>query len=99
MPMVADLRHALRHLLQSPGYTAAAVATLAVAIGANSAVFSAVNTVLLRPLPVDSPEQLAVVWQTDEGGQAVVELTHRHLREWTEAGSPFTSAAIMGSHN
>ena len=99
MAFGADLRHAFRHLLQSPGYTAATVTTLALAIGANSAIFSAVNTVLLRPLPVEAPEALAVVWQTDEGGQSVIELTHRHLREWTQAGAPFTSAAVMGSHN
>ena len=99
MGFSADLRHAFRHLLQSPGYAAAAIVTLALAIGANGAIFSAVNTVLLRPLPVDAPEQLAVVWQTDEGGQAVVELTYRHLREWREAGSAFSNAAVMGSHN
>ena len=99
MPISADLRHALRQLTQSPGYSLAAIATLALAIGANSAIFSAVNAVLLRPLPVESPDRLAVVWQTDEGGQAVIELTHRHLREWTQAGSTFTAAAVMGSHN
>lgn len=99
MSLATDLRLACRHLRQSPGYAVAAIATLALAIGANSAIFSAVNTVLLRPLPVESPGQLAVVWQTDEGGQAVVELTYRHLREWQEAGKAFTNAAVMGSHN
>ena len=95
----ADLRDAFRHLRQSPGYTATAVLTFALAIGANSAIFSAVNTVLLRPLPIESPDNLAVVWQTDEGGKAVVELTHRHLREWTSSSSTFVKAAVMGSHN
>jgi len=99
MMVASNLRHAFRHLRQSPGYTATAIVTFALAIGANSAIFSAVNTVLLRPLPVESPENLVVVWQTDEGGQAVVELTYRHLREWTQAGSIFTDAAVMGSHN
>jgi putative ABC transport system permease protein len=95
----ADLRHTLRRLWQSPGYAVTAVLTFALAIGANSVIFSAVNTVLLRPLPIEAPEDLAVVWQTDEGGQAVVELTYRHLREWTAAGNAFTRAAVMGSHN
>ena len=71
----ADFRQAFRQRRQSPGYAATAVLTLAVAIGANSAIFSAVNAVLLRPLPVEAPGDLAVVWQTDEGGTAVVELT------------------------
>jgi predicted permease len=86
-------------LRQAPGFTLATVLTFAVAIGSNSAIFSAVNTVLLRPLPVTAPERLAVLWQTDQGGQAVVELTHRHRREWMESSSTFTHAALMGSHN
>ena len=46
-----------------------------------------------------APDNLAVVWQTDNGGQAVVELTCRHLREWTGGGSILVRAAVMGSHN
>ena len=99
MISTSEIRHAVRHLRQSPGYTATAVLTFALAIGANSAIFSAVNTVLLRPLPVEASENLAVVWQTDEGGKAVVELTHRHLREWTSSSTTFVKAAVMGSHN
>jgi putative ABC transport system permease protein len=99
MRIAADLRHAARRLWQSPGYTATVLVTFALALGANSAIFSAVNTALLRPMPVRAPDDLAVAWQTDEGGQAVVELTYRHLREWTAAGNAFTSAAVMGSHN
>ena len=99
MSLLADVRHTIRHLRQAPGFTVATVLTFAVAIGSNSAIFSAVNAVLLRPLPVTAPEQLAVIWQTDRGGQAVIELTHRHLREWMESGSTFTHASLMGSHN
>jgi len=93
------LRLAWRHLRRSPGYFAAAVVTFALAIGANSAIFSAVRTVLLRPLPMQEPSRIAVVWQTDARGQGVVELTYRHLREWTESGRTFDGASVMASHN
>ena len=96
---LADLRLASRHLRRAPGYTATAVLTFALAIGANSAIFSAVNVILLRPLPVASPGRLAVVWQTGTNDNRVIELTYRHRREWAEAGKTFTSAAIIGSHN
>jgi putative ABC transport system permease protein len=97
--MPSDLRLAVRHLRRAPGYSATAVLTFALAIGANSAIFSAVNVVLLRPLPVEAPARVAVVWQTTATGQGVVELTHRHLREWMETGSVFTHASLIGSHN
>ena len=99
MSFTIDVRHAVRHLRETPGFTITAVLTFALAIGANGAIFSAVHSVLLRPLPVHQPGALAVIWQTDQGGQAVIELTHRHLREWIEGSSTFSSAAVMGSHN
>src|SRR5262245_42115207 len=99
MSFVHELRLAVRHLRMSPGHALAAALTLALAVGANSAIFSAVHAVLLRPLPVDDPGALAVVWQTDEGGQAVVELTYRHLREWSRDSALFTRASVMASHN
>src|SRR5271155_5159080 len=62
--MFADLRFSLRQLLASPGFAAVAILTLAIAIGANTAIFSAVDAVLLHPLPYREPDRLVIVQET-----------------------------------
>ena len=82
---VQDIRFGLRLLARSPGIAVNAILTLGLAIGVNSAVFSVVNSVLLRPLPFHDPGRLAMIWETNphKGGQPD-RAAWRNVRAWRE---------------
>jgi putative ABC transport system permease protein len=90
----------LRHLVKQPGYTIATVFVLALAIGANSAIFSAVYAVLLKPLPIAAPADLVVGRAADPARSlAVVELSYRNVQDWAAESRSFSQLAAMGSSN
>lgn len=93
-----DIRYGIRSLGKHPGFTAIAVITLALGIGANTAIFSVVNAVLLRPLPFDDPERIVWVWDT----QPQLSTTPAALPDfidWKEQNRSFEHLAAYQSGN
>jgi putative ABC transport system permease protein len=98
MGFFRDLRFAARQLKATPGYTLAAVTTLALAIGASTAIFSAVYSVLLKPMPIRQPEQLVVAWGGSPSlAMRVIELSYLDIRDIGEATPQVGKVASVGS--
>src|SRR5881628_2894123 len=95
-----DMRFGLRLLARSPATTLNAVSTLALAIGANTAVFSVVNSVLLRPLPFSQPDRLVMVWETNPAnGQRPERVAWRDFLSWREQSSVFENMGTFSMFN
>ncbi len=98
MTFVRDLRFAARQLRATPGYTLAAVTTLALAIGASTAIFSAVYAVLLKPMPIRQPDQLMVAWGGSPAlAMRVIELSYLDIRDMGQAAPEVGTVASVGS--
>jgi putative ABC transport system permease protein len=91
---MTDLKYALRTLGRSPGFTAVAVLTMALGIGATAAIFSAVNGVLLRPLPYPDADRITVLWLNNEQEGIERDVTsYPMFEDWSESSS---YAAVAG---
>jgi putative ABC transport system permease protein len=92
-----DLRYALRLLAKSPTFTVIAVLTLALGIGANTAIFSVVNAVLLRPLPFKDPSRLVLV--TEKSKFPTITVSYQNYLDWRDQSHSFESMeAIYGTN-
>jgi putative ABC transport system permease protein len=97
MDLLRAVRLTVRDLFRQPGYTTATVVTLALAIGANSAIFSAVYGVLLTPSAIRQPDNLVICWERDASRSPVVEVSYRNFQDWVTHSRSFGQAAAIAS--
>jgi len=87
--LLQDLRYGARMLWKKPGFTLIAVITLATGIGLNAAIFSAVNSILLRPLPYQEPDRLVQIWESQRDGAKDNVVSPDNLIDWRNQAQSF----------
>ena len=91
-----DIRHGARVLRRTPGFTAAALVTLALGIGATSAIFSVVRTVMLEPLPYHEPDRIVAIWETNRGGSQRNSIAAANFVAWRERARTVEHLGMVG---
>ncbi|PYJ96454.1 MAG: ABC transporter permease [Verrucomicrobia bacterium] len=95
-----DLRYAFRQLLKNPGFAAVAVLTLALGIGANTAMFSVVNAVLLRPFPFKNPDRLVWIWENNLSKNVPINpASPANLMDWRNQSRVFESLSAWNGES
>lgn len=94
-----DIRHGLRLLRHAPAFTAAALVTLALGIGATSAIFSVVRTVMLEPLAYQEPDRVVTVWETNRGGTVRNVIAPANFVAWLERTRTLDHLGMVGPAN
>jgi predicted permease len=93
--LAQDLRYGLRMMFKNPGFTAVAVLTLTLGIGANTAIFSVVNAVLLKPLPYAQPGQLVQVWEARQPGKPNGSVSPGAFTDWKEGNTTLEALSLV----
>jgi len=93
--LLQDVRYSLRMMRCNPGFTAVTVLSLALGIGANTAIFSVVNAVLLRPLPYQDPDRLAILWTANTRQRLPDGTSYPNFKDWRDQNHVFADLAVF----
>jgi putative ABC transport system permease protein len=93
--MLSDFRSAIRSLTRAPGFALATILMLAAGIGANTALFSVIDTVLLRPLPYDDPDRAVIVWEYDKRISERADVSAPNYVDWRAQSTSFAFMAMV----